>query len=203
MTDTQDTQPAANSTQTPPQTPPPEQPPVKSQWYVIHTQTGQEVKVKQTLEGRVRSSEVGKAVTQVLVPVERVAEIRGGKKRISERKFFPGYILVQMEMNENSWHLVRTTAGVTGFIGAGRNPVALSDDEVNEIMRQAEERKEKPAPRVTFGKGEGVRVTEGPFNNFTGTIEEVNTQRGKLKVTVSIFGRQTPVELEFWQVERL
>ena len=193
-----DVQPAANPTQ-----PPPEQPPVKSQWYVIHTQTGQEVKVKQTLEGRVRSSDVGKAVTQVLVPVERVAEIRGGKKRISERKFFPGYILVQMEMNEESWHLVRTTAGVTGFIGAGRNPVALSDDEVNEIMRQAEERKEKPAPRVTFGKGEGVRVTEGPFNNFTGTIEEVNTQRGKLKVTVSIFGRQTPVELEFWQVERL
>ena len=203
MTDTQDTQPAANSTQTPPQTPPSEQLPVKSQWYVIHTQTGQEVKVKQTLEGRVRSSEVGKAVAQILVPVERVAEIRGGKKRISERKFFPGYILVQMEMNEESWHLVRTTAGVTGFIGAGRNPVALSDDEVNEIMRQAEERKEKPAPRVTFGKGEGVRVTEGPFNNFTGTIEEVNTQRGKLKVTVSIFGRQTPVELEFWQVERL
>lgn len=197
--------PAANPTPPPAPSaaPTPEQAEVKTQWYVIHTQTGQEAKVKQTLEGRIKSAEAGASVTQVLVPVERVAEIRSGKKRISERKFFPGYILVQMDMNENSWHLVRTTAGVTGFIGAGRNPVPLSDDEVNEILRQAEERKDKPAPRVTFGKGEGVRVTEGPFNNFTGTIEEVNTQRGKLKVTVSIFGRQTPVELEFWQVERL
>ena len=173
------------------------------QWYVIHTQTGQESKVKSSLETRLQQGVGGELVSQVLVPTERVAEIRGGKKRISERKFFPGYLLVEMELTDESWHLVRTTPGVTGFIGAGRQPVALSDDEVGEILRQTEERKDKPTPRVMFSKGEGVRVIEGPFTNFNGAIEEVNTQRGKLKVMVSIFGRQTPVELEFWQVERL
>ncbi len=172
-------------------------------WYVIHTQTGQESKVKTNLETKLRQYPSASTITQVLVPTEQVAEIRGGKKRVSERKFFPGYILVQMEMTDENWHLVRTTSGVTGFIGAGRRPVALSEDEVKEILRQAEERKDKPAPRVTFSKGEGVRVIEGPFTNFNGAIEEVNLQRGKLKVMVSIFGRQTPVELEFWQVERL
>jgi len=172
-------------------------------WYVIHTQTGQEVKVKASLETKLRQGIGAESISQILVPTERVAEIRGGKKRISERKFFPGYILVQMSMTNDSWHLVRTTPGVTGFIGAGHQPVALSEEEVGEILRQTEERKDKPAPRVTFSKGEGVRVTEGPFTNFSGVIEEVNTQRGKLKVMVSIFGRQTPVELEFWQVERL
>lgn len=172
-------------------------------WYVIHTQTGQEVKVKTTLETKVRQGLVGDTISQILVPTERVAEIRGGKKRISERKFFPGYLLVEMEMTNEGWHLVRTTQGVTGFIGAGSKPVALSSDEVNEILRQTEERKDKPTPRTMFSKGEGVRVIEGPFTNFSGVVEEVNTQRGKLKVMVSIFGRQTPVELEFWQVERL
>src|SRR3989338_8999827 len=172
-------------------------------WYVIHTQTGQELKVKQSLDGKIQQGLAGGAIAKVLVPTERVAEVRAGKKRISERKFFPGYILVQMEMSDESWHLVRTTPGVTGFIGAGRRPVPLSDEEVSEILRQSEERKDKPAPRVTFQKGEGVRVIEGPFTNFTGVIEEVNAQRGKLKVLASIFGRQTPVELEFWQVERL
>ena len=179
------------------------EPSVPMQWYVIHTQTGQEAKVKNNLDNKIRQASLGESIEQVLVPTERVAEIRGGKKRVSERKFFPGYILVRMAMTDENWHLVRTTAGVTGFIGAGRRPVALSDDEVNEILRQAEERKEKPTPRVTFSKGEGVRVIEGPFTNFNGAIEEVNAQRGKLKVMVSIFGRQTPVELEFWQVERL
>ena len=173
------------------------------QWYVIHTQTGQEVKVKGNLENKVRQSPAAESISQILVPTERVAEVRGGKKRISERKVFPGYILIEMELTDENWHLVRTTAGVTGFIGAGRRPVALSDDEVNEILRQTEERKDKPTPKVMFSKGEGVRVVEGPFTNFNGSIEEVNTQRGKLKVMVSIFGRQTPVELEFWQVERL
>ncbi len=172
-------------------------------WYVIHTQTGQEARVKTNLENKIRQSVAPVTISQVLVPTEQVAEIRGGKKRVSERKFFPGYLLVQMEMTDENWHLVRATPGVTGFIGAGRRPVALSDDEVNEILRQAEERKDKPTPRVTFSKGEGVRVIEGPFTNFNGVIEEVNAQRGKLRVMVSIFGRQTPVELEFWQVERL
>ena len=173
------------------------------QWYVIHTQTGQESKVKEALEQRVHQGGTTGAVGQILVPTERVSEIRGGKKRISERKFFPGYLLVQKKITDENWHLVRTTPGVTGFIGAGRKPVALSEEEVNEILRQTEARKDKPTPRVTFSKGEGVRVTEGPFANFNGAIEEVNAQRGKLRVMVSIFGRQTPVELEFWQVERL
>lgn len=173
------------------------------QWYIIHAQTGQELKVKSSLEGRMREEQTGVLISQVLVPTERVAEVRGGKKRISERKFFPGYLLVEMEMTDESWHLVRTTPGVTGFIGAGRRPVSLSPEEVAEILRQTEERKDKPTSRVTFQKGEGVRVIEGPFTNFSGVIEEVNVARGKLKVLVSIFGRQTPVELEFWQVERL
>ena len=172
-------------------------------WYIIHAQTGQEIKVKNSLERRIKEGGAGELISQVLVPTERVAEVRGGKKRISERKFFPGYLLIHMEMTDETWHLVRATPGVTGFIGAGRRPVALSEEEVSEILRQTEERKEKPASRVTFQKGEGVRVTEGPFTNFSGVIEEVNTARGKLKVLVSIFGRQTPVELEFWQVERL
>ena len=172
-------------------------------WYIIHAQTGQELKVKSALESRIREEVAGAKIIQVLVPTERVAEVRGGKKRISERKFFPGYLLVHMEMTDESWHLVRTTNGVTGFIGAGRKPTALSEEEVSEILRQTEERKDKPTSRVTFSKGEGVRVIEGPFTNFSGVIEEVNTARGKLKVLVSIFGRQTPVELEFWQVERL
>jgi transcriptional antiterminator NusG len=172
-------------------------------WYIIHTQTGQELKVKSALESKIQQGLAGELIGSVLVPTERVTEVRGGKKRISERKFFPGYLLVEMEMTDESWHLVRTTQGVTGFIGAGRRPVCLSPDEVAEILRQTEERKDKPTPRVTFQKGEGVRVIEGPFTNFSGVIEEVNTARGKLKVLVSIFGRQTPVELEFWQVERL
>ena len=173
------------------------------QWYIIHTQTGQELKVKSALDGKIQQGLAGGLVSSVLVPMERVTEVRAGKKRISERKFFPGYLLVEMEMTDESWHLVRTTQGVTGFIGAGRRPVSLSEEEVAEILRQTEERKDKPTPRVTFQKGEGVRVIEGPFTNFNGVIEEVNTARGKLKVLVSIFGRQTPVELEFWQVERL
>lgn len=172
-------------------------------WYVIHTQTGQELKVKGSLDGKIQTGAAGALVAQVLVPTERVAEIRGGKKRISERKFFPGYLLIQMAMTDESWHLVRTTPGVTGFIGAGRRPVPLSEDEVSEILRQTEERKDRPTPRISFQKGEGVRVIEGPFTNFSGAIEEVNAQRGKLKVLASIFGRQTPIELEFWQVERL
>ncbi len=181
----------------------PSEPPPQKAWYIVHTQTGQEMKVKLALEGKIQQGLLGDLISTVLVPTERVTEVRGGKKRISERKFFPGYVLIEMAITDESWHLVRTTQGVTGFVGAGRRPVALAPEEVAEILRQSEERKEKPAPRVTFQKGEGVRVIEGPFTNFSGIIEEVNTARGKLKVLVSIFGRQTPVELEFWQVERL
>ena len=176
---------------------------VERKWYVIHTQTGQEDKVRTTLAHRKETEPAGQFVSQVLIPTERVSEVRDGKKRITERKFFPGYVLVEMELNEQTWHLVRTTTGVTGFIGAGRQPVALSDEEVKQILRQTEERQEKPSPKVVFEKGESVRVIEGPFTNFSGAIEEVNPDRGKLKVMVSIFGRATPVELEYWQVEKL
>jgi len=176
---------------------------VERKWYVIHTQTGQEDKVRTTLSHRKDTEPAGQFISQVLIPTERVSEIRDGKKRITERKFFPGYVLVEMALNEQTWHLVRTTQGVTGFIGAGRQPVALSEDEVKQILRQTEERQEKPSPKVIFEKGESVRVIEGPFTNFAGVIEEVNPDRGKLKVMVSIFGRATPVELEYWQVEKL
>ena len=175
----------------------------EQRWYVIHTQTGQELKVKSNLEHKVQQGPASSQISEVLVPTERVAEIRGGKKHISERKFFPGYLLVKMEMTDESWHAVRTTPGVTGFIGAGRRPVPLSEDEVAEILRQTEERKDKPSPRVSYQKGEGVRVVDGPFSNVTGIIEEVNVNRGKLKVMVPVFGRQAPLEVEFWQVERL
>ena len=173
------------------------------QWYVIHAQTGQEDKVKASLETKVQQGAAGGLLSQVLIPTEKVSEVRSGKKRISERKFFPGYVLVEMALTDETWHLIKNTPGVTGFIGAGHKPVALSEDEVAQILRQTEEKKERPTPRVMFEKGEGVRVIEGPFTNFSGVIEEVNLNRGKLKAMVSIFGRATPLELEFWQVEKL
>ncbi len=172
-------------------------------WYVIHTQTGQEDKVKASLDTKAQQGVAGGLLAQVLIPTEKVSEVRSGKKRISERKFFPGYVLVEMALTDETWHLIKNTPGVTGFIGAGHKPVALSEDEVAQILKQTEEKKERPTPRVMFEKGEGVRVIEGPFTNFSGVIEEVNLNRGKLKAMVSIFGRATPLELEFWQVEKL
>lgn len=173
------------------------------QWYVIHTQTGHEERVKVTLESRAHQFNLHEKITQVLIPTEKVSEIKAGKKKISTRKFFPGYVLVEMEMNDETWYLVKNTPGVSGFIGSGRRPLPLKDAEVNSIIRQAEEKKEKPTPKIIYEKGESVRVKEGPFVNFNGTIEEVNPNKGKLKVLVAIFGRTTPVELEYWQVEKI
>ena len=172
-------------------------------WYVIHTQTGYEDKVKANLESRLDGSLLKETVSQILIPTERVSEIKDGKKRISQRKFFPGYILLEMELTDEVWYFVKNTPGVSGFIGSGSKPIALHDHEVQTILKQAEEKKERPSPRVVFEVGEGVRIIEGPFTNFNGTVEEINPSRGKLKVMVSIFGRLTPVELEYWQVERL
>ena len=172
-------------------------------WYVIHTQTGYEDKVKANLESRLEGTLLKEAVSQILIPTERVSEIKDGKKRISQRKFFPGYLLIEMELNDEAWYFVKNTPGVSGFIGSGSKPIALHDNEVQTILKQAEEKKERPSPRVIFEVGEGVRIIEGPFTNFNGTVEEINPSRGKLKVMVSIFGRLTPVELEYWQVERL
>lgn len=172
-------------------------------WYVIHAQTGSEEKVKSSIERRVEANNMKDLISQVLIPTEQVSEVKEGKKKISQRKFFPGYMLVEMEMTDETWYLVKNTPGVTGFIGERTKPVALKEEEVQTILKQTEERKVKPAPKVIFEKGESVRVIDGPFTNFNGVIEEINPDKGKLKVSVTIFGRSTPVELEYWQVERL
>ncbi|MFZ5800984.1 MAG: transcription termination/antitermination protein NusG [Candidatus Omnitrophota bacterium] len=172
-------------------------------WYVVHTQTGAEEKVKQALETRVATAALKEVIPEIVIPTEQVSEVRSGKKKILRRKFFPGYLLIKMEMSKDSWYLVKTTPGITGFIGLGNKPSALSDAEVENILRRTQETQAKPSPKIVFEKGEAVRVTEGPFANFNGTIEEVHPERGKLKVGVSIFGRATPVELEYWQVEKI
>lgn len=172
-------------------------------WYVVHTQTGSEEKAKAGLESKMASTDLKNFVDQIVVPTEQVSEIRGGKKRISERKFFPGYILMKMEMTKESWYLVKTTPGITGFIGPGRKPTPISEDEVNSILQRTEDTETKPTPKVTFEIGESIRIAQGPFANFNGAVTEVYPERGRLKVSVSIFGRSTLVELEYWQVEKL
>jgi transcriptional antiterminator NusG len=173
------------------------------QWYVIHTQTGYEDRVRSALEAKMKSALGAEMISQVLVPIEQVSEIKAGKKKISQRKFFPGYILVEMEMTDDTWYMIKNITGVTGFVGAGSRPIPLKGDEIDTILKQAKDAKEKPTPKVMFEKGESVRVVEGPFMNFNGTIEEANAGKGKIKVMISIFGRATPVELEMWQVEKI
>lgn len=172
-------------------------------WYIVHTQTGSEEKVKQSLENRVLQENMGELVGKVIIPTEQVSEIRSGKKRITQRKFFPGYLLVEMDLNEKSYLFVKTVPGVTGFIGLGKRPMPLPQKEVDSILKRTEDTQIKPSPKVIFEKGEPVRVTEGPFLNFNGSIEEIHPEKGKIKVSVSIFGRSTPVELEYWQVEKI
>lgn len=172
-------------------------------WYVVHTQTGAEAKAKANLETRAQMANVSELIRNVLIPTEKVSEVKGGKKKISERKFFPGYILVEMELNDDTWYLVKNTPGVSGFVGSGKKAVPLNDNDVNEILKQQEEKTSKPKPKVEFEIGESIRVKEGAFANFNGTVDEVNPNKGKLRVMVSIFGRSTPVELEYWQVERI
>ena len=172
-------------------------------WYIVHTQTGLEAKVKTSLENRITSFAGGNSINKIIVPTEQVSEVRSGKKRVSQRRFFPGYILVEMELNEQSYFLVKSTPGVTGFIGLGKRPTPLPQNEVDNILKRTEETNVKPIPKTVFEKGEQVRVSEGPFINFNGTIDEIHPEKGKLKVSVSIFGRATPVELEYWQVEKV
>ncbi|MDP2929587.1 MAG: transcription termination/antitermination protein NusG [Candidatus Omnitrophota bacterium] len=173
------------------------------QWYVIHTQTGYEDKVRKSLEAKIKTQPDGAGISQVLVPIEQVSEIKGGKKKISERKFFPGYILVEVDLTDDNWYMIKSINGVTGFVGAGARPIPLKEDEIDTILRQAKDAREKPTPKVMFEKGEAVRVIEGPFMNFNGTIEEANAGKGKIKIMISIFGRATSVELEMWQVEKV
>ena len=172
-------------------------------WYVIHTQTGHEEKIKLNIEKRAKEISLEGLISQILIPTEKVSEVRSGKKKISFRKFFPGYVLIEMELSDKLWYLIKTTPGVTGFIGPRARPQALKEQEIKNILRQTEEKREKPTPKVIFEKGEGVKVIEGPFVNFNGIVEEINPNKGKLKVTVSIFGRATPVELVYWQVEKI
>lgn len=172
-------------------------------WYVVHTQTGSEDKVKTYLESKVASEGLQELISKVVIPVEQVSEVRSGKRKISSRKFFPGYLLVEMELDEKTYFLIKTTPGVTGFIGLGKKPMPLPQHEVDNILKRTEETQVKPSPKIIFEKGEQVRVTEGPFVNFNGSIEEIHPEKGKLKVSVSIFGRATPVELEYWQVEKI
>lgn len=170
-------------------------------WYVVHTMSGQERKVKANLDARIEAEEMVEFISRVLIPTENVSEVKGGKKRISTRLFYPGYILVEMEMSDRTWHFVRQTGGVLGFLG-DKEPIPLLEAEVAEVLNQIEDKKEKVKPKVMFDVGETVKVTDGPFVNFSGVIDEVSPEKGKLMVMVAIFGRSTPLELEYWQVER-
>ena len=172
-------------------------------WYVVHTQTGSEDKVKSALDRRIALKGFAESIEKVVIPAGQFSEIRSGKKKVSQKKFFPGYILIEMELNDDTYSLVKTTPGVTGFIGSGKKPSPLSASEVDNIFKKAHESETKPSPKIIFEKGESIRITDGPFENFNGTVEEIRPDKGKLKVSVSIFGRSTPVELEYWQVEKL
>src|SRR5450759_1669078 len=160
-------------------------------------------KVKESLEQRVNAYGLQNDIGEILIPTEQVAEMRGGKKVVTSKRFFPGYILVEMHMTDHAWHVVKNTPKVTGFVGAGAKPTPLTREEVDQILNQVTEAAEKPKPRYSFDKGDQVRINEGPFTSFNGVVDEVNTDRNTLKVMVTIFGRSTPVELDFLQVEKL
>ena len=177
---------------------------MSKRWYVVHAYSGFEKSVQRALLERIQRQGMQDLFGQVLVPVEEVVELKSGQKSISERKFFPGYVLVEMEMNDESWHLVKSTPKVTGFVGGTANkPSPISEKEVEKIMQQMQDGVEKPRPKVLFEPGEVVRVTDGPFADFNGTVEEVNYEKSRIQVAVLIFGRSTPVELEFSQVEKV
>ncbi|TME71113.1 MAG: transcription termination/antitermination protein NusG [Chloroflexi bacterium] len=185
----------------PPSAPTAEEIDTGRRWYVIHTYSGYENKVKTNLEHRITSMDMGDKIYQVLVPTEEEIEIKNGKRHPVERKVFPGYVLVEMIMGDDSWYVVRNTPGVTSFVGSGNKPTPLTDGEVRAILRQI--KLDAPKYKVAFTKGEAVRVTDGPFTDLHGVVDEVNPERNKVKVLVSIFGRETPVELDFLQIEKL
>lgn len=172
-------------------------------WYVVHTYSGFEHKVKANLEERIKTLNQQDLFGKILVPTEQVIELKKGHKKTSSRKFYPGYIMVQMVLNKETWHTVRNTAKVTGFLGDGTSPSPVPDQEAERIIRQMEEGISKPKPRYTFEEGDEVRVIDGPFSNFQGTVEEVKPDKEKLRVLISIFGRATPVELDFIQVNKI
>jgi transcriptional antiterminator NusG len=170
-------------------------------WYVVHTHTGFENQVREAIQQKFREKGKEDELGEVMIPSEEVVELKKGRKKISTRKFYPGYLLVQMVLNDETWHIVSSLPKVTGFVG-GSSPSPLSPDEVSNIQLQVQEGAERPTPKVVFSAGESVRVIDGPFTNFNGIVKEVNEEKGKLKVLVTIFGRATSVELEFLQVEK-
>ena len=171
-------------------------------WYIIHSYSGFERKVKESLESRVQAFALQDKIGRVLIPTEAVTEVRGGKKYTVDRMFYPGYVLVEMDMDDHVWHVVKSTPRVTGFVGTGQQPTPLSEEEVQHIVYRVSEAKDKPKLRVKFEKNESVKITEGPFASFDGIVDDVNKDRQTVKVMVTIFGRSTPVELEFSQVEK-
>lgn len=173
----------------------------QKQWYVIHTYSGYEERVKKNLEQRIKAMDSGDEVLQVIVPTEEEIEVKNGQRRTVLKKILPGYVLVEMKMNDLSWNVVRNTPGVTGFVGTGNKPSSLREDEVGQILKQMEA--SAPRVKVGFRKGQSIRVTDGPFIDFVGVVDDINSEKGKVKVLLSLFGRETPVELDFLQVEKL
>ena len=170
-------------------------------WFVIHTYSGHEERVKKNLEQRIKFMDYANEITQVVIPTEEEIEVRGGRRRTVTRKILPGYVLVEMNMNEESWGVVRNTPGVTGFVGSGTAPTPLNEKEVGEILNQMTA--EAPKVKVGYRKGQSVRVVDGPFNEFVGVVDEINMEKGKVKVLLSLFGQETPVELDFLQIDKL
>jgi len=173
------------------------------EWYIVHTYSGFEKKVSDSLQQRVQAYGLHSDIGEILIPTEDVIEMRGGKKIVSSKRFFPGYILVEMIMSDDAWHVVKNTPKVTGFVGAGNQPTPLTREEVDQILHQVTVAAEQPKPKYTFNKVDQVRINEGPFTSFNGLVDEVNIDRNTLKVMVTIFGRSTPVELDFLQVEKI
>ncbi|MBM4432456.1 MAG: transcription termination/antitermination factor NusG [Chloroflexi bacterium] len=173
----------------------------EKRWFVIHTYSGYEERVKKNLEQRIKFMDSEGEISEVVIPTEDEIEVRSGKRQTVTRKILPGYVLVQMKLSDQSWNIVRNTPGVTGFVGSGGKPVPLQEEEVSKILKQMET--ETPKVKVSFRQGESVRVTDGPFSDFVGTVDELNPQKGKIKVLLSLFGHETPVELDILQVERL
>jgi transcription termination/antitermination protein NusG len=172
-------------------------------WYIIHTYSGFEQKVADSLKSRAQAFGFAESIGQILIPTEEVVELRNGKKVTSKRMLYPGYVLVEMDMNDELWHAVKNTPRVTGFVGGGNSPVPLSPDEVNSVLYRQASSTDRPRPKLSFEKNENVKIIDGPFTNFSGKIDEVNQERNTLRVLVTIFGRQTPVELDFLQVEKI
>ncbi len=172
-------------------------------WYIIHTYSGFEKKVAETLKSRIQAANLNEKFGEIMVPTEDVIEMRQGKKVVTPKLFYPGYVLVEMEMDDDTWHLVRSTPRVTGFVGSGQRPSPLTAEEVDRIVHKVEVAAEHPKPKLKFDKGESVKITDGPFKDFNGLVDEINEDRSTLRVMVTIFGRATPVELDFYQVEKI